>query len=78
PYAVGGFRWTPPAGWLWATAIHPLGWLAWAGAHFAAVALLRDWRIVAAVVLAFPFWHDLLNGNVLTFAFVAAWLALRG
>lgn len=39
---------------------------------------LRDWRMIGLVAVTFPFWHDVLNGNMLTFAFVAAWTALRG
>lgn len=78
PYATPWFRWAPPAGWLWATLIVPVGMAGWMVAHVAALGLLRDWRMALIVALSVPFWADTLNGNTLTFAFVAAWLALRG
>lgn len=78
PYANVFFRWSPPAAWIWIALIAPLGLALWTAMHFAALFFLRDWRVAALVLVSFPFWGDTLNGNALTFAFVSAWLALRG
>ena len=78
PYANEAFRWSPAAAWLWAGAIVPLGLLVWRLAHLVALSVLGDWRLIVAVALTFPFWWDTLNGNVLTFVLVTAWLALQG
>jgi len=77
PYAFEWVRWSPPAvavmGFL-----HP--WALWPVivAHVAVLAFLRDWRVIAIVLLAWPFWEDALNGGITTFAFVAAWAAIEG
>lgn len=78
PYAVGGFRWSPPAAWIWATAVVPLGLPLWQLFHLAALALIRDWRVIAIALLSWAFWQDVANGNVMTFVVVSAWWALRG
>ena len=78
PYANPNFHWSVPAAWVWATAVAPLGFLAWSALHFAALATIRDWRVVALALLTFPFWWDLVSGNMMVFAFVAAWHALSG
>jgi hypothetical protein len=78
PYANPAFHWSVPAAWLWTGVVVPMGFLAWSALHFAALATIRDWRVVAASLLTFPFWFDLGSGNMLTFAFVAAWHALAG
>lgn len=78
PYATEGFHWSVPAAWIWAGLVVPMGFFAWAGLHFLAIATIRDWRVVVLVFATFPFWADVASGNMLTFAFVAAWHALAG
>lgn len=79
PYAQGtGFRWSLPAAWIWAGVIVPMGFLTWALFHVAAVALIRPAWVALVVLVSFPFWHDVVSGNMLTFAFVAGWWALAG
>ena len=78
PYAIGAYRWSPPAAWIWSTLIVPIGLPAWQLVHLVALALIRDWRVIAVALLTWAFWEDLANGNVMTFVFVSAWWALRG
>ena len=77
PYVADGFRWSPVAAWILSFLL-PMGLAAWRALHFAALLVLRDWRVIALVVISFPFWIDMVAANVLTFAFVAAWAAIRG
>lgn len=73
----GGYRYSPVAVWL----IHPLavwvGPLGFALAHVA-VLLALPRKVAIVVGLSFPFWMDLLWGNVFAFVFVAAFWAMRG
>jgi len=77
PYAFEWVRWSPPAVAVMSF-LHP--WALWPVivAHVVAVAFLRDWRVIAILLLAWPFWEDALNGGVTTFAFVAGWTAVEG
>jgi hypothetical protein len=70
------FRYSPVAGWLlhWASVVGPIGFIV---GHFA-VLLLLPRKLGLIVAVSFPFWMDLLWGNVFTLVFVAAWWALRG
>lgn len=77
PYATGAFHWSVPAAWLWAGVVK-IGYLGWTALHFAAVATIRDWRVVVLALVTYPFWADVVSGNMVTFAFVAAWHALAG
>jgi hypothetical protein len=78
PYAAAeGYRWSPVAAWLLKPVV-TLGWMPFIAAHFAALLFIRDPRIVALMLVWWPFWNDVLWGNVVTFAFVAAWLAVAG
>jgi hypothetical protein len=69
------FRYSPVAGWLlhWASVVGPIGFIV---GHFA-VLLLLPRKLGLIVAVSFPFWMDLLWGNVFTLVFVAAWWALR-
>lgn len=70
------YRYTP----LFAYAIAPfvqMGLVAWRLLHFAAL-LLLPWKVALLVALSWPFWEDVLNANVMTFALVSGWLALHG
>ena len=71
------FRWSPLAAGLLGL-ILPMGLTAWRLLHLAVLPLLRDWRLVVACLLAYPFWFDLETGNINTFVAVTAVLALRG
>lgn len=70
------FVWSPVAAWLMA-GVSLLGYWTWVAIHVAVVFLL-DRRMIALTLLSWPFWVDAALGNTLTFAFVAAILALRG
>jgi hypothetical protein len=71
------FRWSPLAAWAFGF-IAPIGLLAWRLAHVAALAFLRDWRLMVVVLLSYPFWFDVETGNILTFVAVTAVGAWRG
>jgi hypothetical protein len=71
--------------WVWSPVIAPLmalapviGYWAWAALHVGAVLLIRDWRLVALILVSFGFWLDTAGGNTFTFVLVAAYWALRG
>jgi len=77
PYAFEWVRWSPPAVAVMVF-LHPWGLWPVIAAHLVALAFLRDWRLIAIALLAWPFWEDALNGGVTTFAFVAGWAAIEG
>src|SRR5438105_3252631 len=77
PYAFEWVRWSPPAVAVMVF-LHPWGLWPVIVAHLVALAFLRDWRVIAVVLLSWPFWEDALNGGVTTFAFVAGWTAIEG
>jgi hypothetical protein len=71
-----GYRYGP----LYAALMAPfsvLGLGVWRLLHVAVLAFL-PWRIALVVLIFPPFWYDVLHGNVVTFVFVAGWLALNG
>lgn len=82
PYALSPsgwmpFRYSPVAAWLLrplAAAVGPIGFVI--GHFLVLLALPRKLGLIVAV--SFPFWFDLLWGNVFTFVFVAAYWAMRG
>jgi hypothetical protein len=83
PYLASGsdtafaFRWSPLMAWaLWAIA--PIGPVAWAFLHVAALTLLRNWKVAAVVGLSWPFLSDMIAGNLLIFVVISGWWALRG
>ena len=70
---------------LWSPVLAPviagvgiIGPLPWAIVHLGALALLRDWRLIALVLVSLGFWTNVAGGNTFTFVFVAGVLALRG
>jgi hypothetical protein len=72
-----GFRWSPLMAWaFWAIA--PIGPIAWAFLHLAALALLRNSKVAAVVGLSWPFLSDMIAGNLLIFVVISGWWALRG
>jgi hypothetical protein len=73
-----GFRWSPPAAWLWVLVVQPIGLLAWRLLHLVALALTRDRVVIIAGLLSWAFWQDFANGNIVTFVLLAAWWAIRG
>lgn len=71
------YRWTPAAAWLlyWLTLVP---WPVWQLAHVAAALAMPTWTLRGLTLLAYPFWYDVLVGNIMVFvALLAAW-ALRG
>jgi len=70
------FRYSPFVA-MWFGLIAPLGYIGWTALHFAALAFL-PWRMALLVLVTFPFWNDVYNGNTMTFVFVAAYLAFSG
>jgi hypothetical protein len=73
PYA---FRYSPVSAYLFA-ALTPLGYLGWSLLHIASLAALPR-RLAILALVTFPFWADVYNGNLTTFAVVAAVAALAG
>ena len=78
PLALEWVKWSPLAASAFVTVIVPLGFGIWAALHIAALALFRRPDVALLVSASFPFWSDLLNGNILIFALVAAWRAIDG
>ena len=70
--------WSPLAAWLIAAVVLPMGSLAWGGLHIAALALLRDWRLIAFIGLSYPFWMDTLMANTFGFSALTGYAAWRG
>ena len=70
------FRWSPVAAWILVplTAVGPIPWMV---AQFASLLALPR-RIALLALVTVPFWADVYEGNILTFSFVLAVLALRG
>ncbi len=69
------YRWSPLAAYFFTL---PLTLPVWWALHFAAVALLRDWKLIALVATSWPFWFEIDVGNAVTFTAVAGYFALRG
>jgi hypothetical protein len=69
------FRWSPLMAWLFAI---PLGVWGWTALALASLALLRDWRLIAGFLVAYPFWRDLELGASFWFVPLLAIIALRG
>jgi len=69
--------WSPVAAWIMA-GVTTLGYWTWVGIHVAVVFLMRDWLLVFMTLIAWPFWIDTAQGNVVTFVLVFGFLALRG
>jgi hypothetical protein len=75
--AEGPYHYSPLYAWL----LVPLGWLGhwgFATLHLAVLPLFRNARVVALMLVSWPFWFDAVAGNVLTFVVLAAWWALKG
>lgn len=79
PYSVadGFFRWSPLMAYAWAP-VAALGIVGWRLVHIAVLPLLGDRRLIFFVAISYPFWFDVDLGNLVTFAFVFAVMALRG
>jgi hypothetical protein len=54
------------------------GLVAWQAAHFVALALLPSRRLALLLLVSFPFWADVVNGNLMVFVLLAATWAYRG
>ena len=73
------------APYVWSPVMAPVmgfaGWIGpalWAALHVAGLALLRDWRLVALILVSWAFWRDAVAGGTVSFAVVLGVLALRG
>ena len=71
------FLWSPVAGWLMAGVAY-LGYWPWFVLHVAVVFLMKPGVVTLLTLVSWAFWIDTVQGNTLTFAFVAGALALRG
>ena len=78
PYVdqVLAFRWSPLAAWLFVP-IAAAGFGLWQVLHVAVLAALSA-RLAIVTLACFAFWTDVAMGNVVTFGFVLAYLALSG
>ena len=54
------------------------GLVAWRAAHFVALALLPSRRLGLLLLVSYPFWADVINGNLMVFVLLAAAWAYRG
>lgn len=77
PFDTPGWRWSPVAASIMGV-IAPMGLTAWRLLHFVPLVFLRPRWLVVLVLLAWPFWRDVLGGNVMTFVAITALLAVRG
>jgi hypothetical protein len=50
----------------------------WRAAHVAALALLPSRRLALLLLVSYPFWFDVVTGNLMVFVLVAATWACRG
>ncbi len=55
-----------------------IGLVAWRVAHFVALALLPSRRLGLLLLVSYPFWFDVVTGNLVVFVLLAAAWALRG
>lgn len=55
-----------------------MGYPLFALAHFASLALLRNWWLIIGVAVSWPFWTDVAAGNLFTFVVILAVCATRG
>lgn len=71
------YRYSPVLAWAFAA----VGWIGptlWRAMHVAAALAMPSWRLRAATLLAWPFWHDVETGNVVVFVLLSAAWAMRG
>lgn len=76
---LGGYTWnySPLLAYVFA-ALAPIGFAGWSLLHLGALAFIRDRWLGAVVLVSWPFWADVYNGNTMAFVFVAALGALQG
>jgi hypothetical protein len=79
------YHWQPPYSFSYAPQMAPLfgvltamGITAWRAAHVVALALLPSRRLALLLLVSFPFWADVNNGNLMVFVLLAAAWAYRG
>lgn len=71
------FVWSPVAAHL-LQLLTPVGMYVWMAASFAAAFAMPTWRLRLIVLVSWPFWSDVMTGNLLTVIFLSAVWALRG
>lgn len=59
-------------------ALAPLGYVGWSLLHLGALVFVRDRWLAFVVLLSWPFWADVYNGNTMAFVLIAALGALQG
>jgi hypothetical protein len=79
------YDWHEPYAYRYAPQLAPiLGWFglagvtAWRLAHFAALAVLPSRRLAVLLLVSYPFWFDVVTGNLMVFVLLAASWAYRG
>lgn len=77
PYSLVPYRWSPAAAWL-AYPLTMVPWWAWQLAHLGAALAMPTRRLRLLTLLAYPFWYDVLLGNIMVFVMLVAAWALRG
>lgn len=59
-------------------AMAPVGYVGWTLLHLGALVFVRDRWLALVVLLSWPFWADVYNGNTMAFVLIAALGALQG
>lgn len=77
PYNVTTYRWTPTAAYL-LIPLTALPWWAWQLAHVAGALALPGWRVRLLALASYPWWYDVVTGNLMIFVVLSAAWALRG
>jgi hypothetical protein len=79
------YDWNYPYGYHYAPQLAPVlgvltaaGITAWRAAHFVALALLPSRNLALLLLVSFPFWADVNDGNLMVFVLLAAAWAYRG
>ena len=79
------YDWQEPYYFRYAPQLAPLfgllgsvGLLLWRAAHFAALAAMPSRRLALVLLVSYPFWFDVVTGNLIVFIVLAAAWALRG
>lgn len=74
---IDTFVWSPVAAYP-LKLLEPLSFNAWQAVIILAALAMPTWRLRVLVLVSWPFWHDMIFGNLLTLIFLASVYAWRG